>query len=306
MQELAFDVARLPVLFVNVYLVGQPGESKEPWALVDAGLPGSAGTIRAAAAERFGTDRPPAAIYLTHGHFDHRGAAAELAETWQVPIFAATEELPFLTGRANYAPKDPTAGSSLGFMSLASRAFPDSGADLRPFVQALPVTGGELPAMPGWRAVPTPGHTAGHVSYFRERDGVLLAGDAFATTDLQSWTALPLGVRALNLPPLPFTPDWESAETSVDTLAALQPRVLAAGHGIPMTGPGSTAQLESFARGFHAPAQGRYARVPARPVDDAGTIPLPPAPADPLPLLAGAVVLGGLAASWLARRDRRG
>ncbi len=304
MQDLAPDLARLPVLFVNVYCVGDPG-TDEPWALIDAGLPGSARTIRNAAADRFGADRPPAAIYLTHGHFDHRGAAAELAETWDAPIYAATAELPFLTGRADYAPKDPTAGSSFGFMSLLSRAFPSGGTDLRPFVRPLPAENAELPGLPGWRWLPTPGHSAGHVSFFRERDGALVAGDAFTTTDLQSWTDLPLGVQELRLPPLPFTPDWENARASVETLAALDARLLACGHGIPLHGQEATRGLRRLAANFRPPEQGRYAHTPARPVDENGTIPLPPKPADPLPLVAGAAIVGLLAASWLAPRRRR-
>ncbi|MBV9128048.1 MAG: MBL fold metallo-hydrolase [Verrucomicrobia bacterium] len=308
MQELASDVARLSVLFVNTYFVGDPQDANAPWVLIDAGLPGSATALRLAAERRFGVNRPPTAIYLTHGHYDHRGAAGDLAELWQAPIYASHAEMPFLTGLADYAPRDPTAGSALGFMSLLSRAFPDSGANLRPHMIPLPPAEDALPGMPGWRWVATPGHSPGQVAFFRESDRALIAGDAFATTDLQSWTALPLGVRAVSSPPLPFTPDWESALTSVETLAQLRPRLLACGHGLPMGGWATdddvASQLRDFAAHFQPPAQGRYAHAPARPIDDAGTIPLPPAPADPLPAIVGAAALGVCAASWLARRQR--
>ena len=56
------DAARLPVVFVNAYLAGEPGppgEASGPWALVDTGLPHSAALTRAAARARSG-DRPPA------------------------------------------------------------------------------------------------------------------------------------------------------------------------------------------------------------------------------------------------------
>jgi glyoxylase-like metal-dependent hydrolase (beta-lactamase superfamily II) len=213
--------------------------------------------------------------------------------------------MPFLTGLADYAPGDPTAGSALGFMSLASRAFPSRGVNLRPHIQPLPDDGKTLPGLPGWHCVPTPGHSAGHVSFFRERDGALIAGDAFATTDLQSWTALPLGVREISLPPLPFTPDWESARESVRALAALEPRLLACGHGLPLRGEVAARKLRIFASKFRPPEQGRYARTPARPIDENGTIPLPPRPTDPLPAMVAAATLGVLAASWVARRSRR-
>ena len=102
------DVVRLPILFVNAYLVGDPGG---PWALVDTGLPFSSGLTRSVAAERFG-GRPPEAIVLTHGHFDHAGSAAALAEAWDVPVYAHALEMPYLTGRSSYAPPDRPASAS--------------------------------------------------------------------------------------------------------------------------------------------------------------------------------------------------
>ncbi len=47
---------------------------------------GSARILRAAE-DLFG-DQPPAAIVLTHGHFDHRSSARQLAEHWDVPVYA--------------------------------------------------------------------------------------------------------------------------------------------------------------------------------------------------------------------------
>ena len=39
-----------------------------------------------------------------------------------------------------------------------------------------------IPGFPEWKYIHTPGHTPGHVSLFREKDKVLIAGDAFVTT----------------------------------------------------------------------------------------------------------------------------
>ena len=96
MESFAPGVARLGVVFVNVFAVGEPGG---PWMLVDSGLAGSAGLIRRAVAERFGTC--PEAILLTHGHFDHIGSARDLADGWGVPIYAHPLETPYLTGRSD-------------------------------------------------------------------------------------------------------------------------------------------------------------------------------------------------------------
>ncbi len=86
----------------------------------------------------------------------------------------------------------------------------------------------------GWQTLETPGHTPGHVSFFRPADGVLLAGDALTTMDLDSfWGTLAKRPRVCR-PPVPATGDWVRARESVRLLAALRPSVIAAGHGVPM------------------------------------------------------------------------
>ncbi len=155
-EPVAQGVARLGVVFVNVFALGEPGG---PWVLVDAGLPGSAGYIRRAVADRFGTGARPEGILLTHGHFDHVGAAQDLADGWDVPLYAHPLETPYLTGRSDYPPRDPTMG---GAMAQMSRLMPDHGYDFGGRVQTLPADGG-VPGLPNWRWLHTPGHTPGHV-----------------------------------------------------------------------------------------------------------------------------------------------
>src|SRR5688572_2854808 len=118
-EELTPDLARLRIAFVNLYFAGAPGVSA-PWALVDAGLAVGAATILRVAAERFGVDARPAAIILTHGHFDHVGALEALLGVWDVPVYAHTAELPFLTGSADYPPPDLTVGGGLPEIGRAS------------------------------------------------------------------------------------------------------------------------------------------------------------------------------------------
>ncbi len=299
--EVAAGVVRVPTVFVNAYLVDAPGG----WVLVDTGLPGFAWRVRRAAAARYGAASRPAAIVLTHGHFDHAGSALALAHRWGVPVYAHRLELPYLTGRSDYPPQDPTVG---GAIAQLSRVFPHHGYDFGHRVRALPEDGveeGGVPALPGWRWLHTPGHTPGHVSLWRERDRTLLAGDAFATTNLDAWTSQVTHERELGRPPTPFTPDWAAARRSVERLAALAPARVAAGHGRSLAGPGLAARLQRFAARFAPPPYGRYVGRPAR-ADATGTVALPPPVADPLlgkAAVAALVVLGAVGLYAALRRD---
>ncbi len=286
-ERIAPDVGWLPISFVNAYFVGRPGEA---WAVIDTGLPGRAEHIFEAAEARFGAGAQPEAIYLTHGHFDHRGSAGQLAEKWDVPIYAHQMELPYLTGRSAYPPPDPTIGGAIAFLS---RFMPSGTADLEGRVVELP--DGELPGLPQWHWIATPGHSPGHVSFFRSSDRVLLAGDALATMDMDSWVGLVSKKRKLSRAGAPFNSDWDATRLSVQKLAELRPNVVGCGHGIPMGGADLPERLQRFAERFEPPRHGRYVSAPAR-ADTDGVISLPPAPFDPVPLAtATALLAAGIA-----------
>jgi glyoxylase-like metal-dependent hydrolase (beta-lactamase superfamily II) len=265
-----------------------------------------AAKILSIAADRFGVDSRPAGIVLTHGHFDHVGALEALLAVWDVPVYAHTDELPFLTGQADYPPPDPTVGG--GLMARLSPLFPERGIDLGYRVQALPANG-DVPGMPGWRWIHTPGHAPGHVSLFRASDGVLIAGDAVCTTKQESAYAVLTQRQVLTGPPAYFTIDWDKAERSVATIASLQPLVVAAGHGEPMRGGSLPDDLIALSRDFNQrvrPAHGRYVQRPAI-ADDDGVIALP-APSRASRVRWGAlsgVAAATFAGTWLYRRFGR-
>ena len=294
MQEIVPGAAYLPLTIENVYFVGEPGQ---PWILVDAGVPGMTARILAAVAERYGENARPEAILLTHGHTDHAGSAAALAETWNVPIYVHPLEFPYLTGKSKYPPKDPTVG---GAMALLSRVFPMDVTDLTGLLQPLP-DGGVVPGLPDWQWHFTPGHSPGHVSYFNADKSVLLAGDAFATVNLNSFAALLTKKQDISLPAPPFTCDWDAARKSVALLAGLDPIAIGAGHGAPMSGPNIPADLRHFAATFTPPAHGRYVGSPAR-TDLNGIVSLPPPAPDLFPVQAAAIVAVATGAHALSRK----
>lgn len=301
-EEVAPGVARLDLGLVNVYMVGAPGG---PWALVDAGLPRSAALIRRVVAARYGAGARPEAIVLTHGHFDHAGSSLDLAKEWEVPIYAHPLEMPYLTGKSDYPPQDPTMG---GAIAQIARLFPHGGYDFGDRVQPLPTDGG-VPGAENWHWVHTPGHTPGHVSLFRKTNGTLLAGDALATMDMDSWSSQLTRKRKLSRPPAPFTPDWASAQRSIKALARLKPSIVAAGHGLPMAGPHVAEELQGLAGGLISPRTGRYVDRPAR-ADEEGVWELPPPVSDPLPMVAAGAALAvvtavaTIALAWRWRRRK--
>lgn len=290
----ADGVFHTKIVFVGAYFVDTP--ENDSWVLVDTGLPFSEGKIRRAAESRYGTKKP-SSIVLTHGHFDHAGAALNLAEDWDVPIYAHRLEMPYLTGKSDYPPQDSTMGGAIAQMA---RLFPHGGYDFGDRVQQLPDSG-EIPQMSEWKFFHTPGHTAGHISLWRERDRTLIAGDAFATMNLDSWISNITEKQEFCNPPAPFTTDWQAAQNSVETLADLEPNAVGAGHGQPILGANTARKLKEFARNFQPPVHGRYVDSPAI-TDENGVVALPPPAFDFYKLFAGAIAASVLV-TVLARRS---
>lgn len=299
-KEVASDVFHLSLNFANVYFIGRPGGA---WTLVDTATPGHAQRIYEAAKQIYGPDARPEAILLTHGHRDHSGSAADLANFWDVPIVAHGLELPYLTGKSKYPPPDPTVG---GFMALYGRFVPAWSCDFRDRIRTLE-PGVEAPGLSGWEWHHTPGHSPGHVVLFRRTDATLIAGDAITTVNLDSFFAVAMQRQRVCGPPNPFTPDWPRAHESVRRIAELRPVTIATGHGIPMSGGKAVQQLAELAMNLPIPAHGRYVQEPAR-MDENGVVFLPPAPPDNLPaaaMLVGAAAAAGTMFAVAARRRKR-
>jgi glyoxylase-like metal-dependent hydrolase (beta-lactamase superfamily II) len=182
----------------DVYCLGPRGRTQTDvyfvrsgslWALVDAGWAKDGPSIKRAAESIFGADTPPVSILLTHVHPDHAGSALELARIWECPVYMHPHELPIANGdfaaMTKYAgpldhwvvlPLMRAMGRRRREATLARSSLRDVSHPFEP--------GAGAPGLPGWECIPTPGHTPGHVSFFRASDRVLITGDAVVTLKL--------------------------------------------------------------------------------------------------------------------------
>ncbi|WP_067728009.1 MBL fold metallo-hydrolase [Oceanobacillus damuensis] len=254
LHQVAEDVHCFTNQIVNLCFVG----NADNWVLVDAGMPKSAKRIIDQAEKLYGENAKPKALILTHGHFDHVGAAEELVEKWNIPVFAHPLELPFLTGEKSYPDPDPSVEG--GMVAKISEFFPEEPINLKGNISAFPEDG-TVPGLPDWEWLHTPGHTPGHVSLLRKTDKLLIAGDAFITVKQDELWKVMMQTEEVNGPPRYFTPDWEASECSVAKLAGLNPTTAITGHGRPMSGEDLSEGLQRLTTNFKeiaVPDHGKY------------------------------------------------
>lgn len=244
----------------NVYFV----RSGSSWILIDAASANCGLLIQKTAESLFGANASPASILLTHTHPDHAGSALELARTWDCPVYVHPDELPLATAVDLSVSKQYANPLDRWIILPMLRAMPPrrlksllSKTSIKEVVQAFDPDAA-VPGLPDWECIPTPGHTPGHVAFSRTSDRVLIAGDALLTADLNSlWGCLLWSLRVnkqkVSGPPWYLTWNMRAAKESVATLAGLEPRVLACGHGIPMTGDRIAGELHAFADHFPGP-----------------------------------------------------
>lgn len=217
MREVAEDVFHLPLSprsSVNAYLIGD--------VLVDAGFAWQGGRVLSQVRGRIVQRH-----VLTHAHVDHAGGTRKVVDALGVPVQAGTDDLPALhSGEVTLEVAAPLRKLSSYYASFG--AVPE----------ATPLREGDEVG-PGFVVLDTPGHSPGHVSFWRERDGVLLCGDVINSMNLV--TTRP----GIQQPPGIFTPEPARNRASIRRLAALEPQLVLVGHGPPVRGAAS--KLRSFA-----------------------------------------------------------
>jgi glyoxylase-like metal-dependent hydrolase (beta-lactamase superfamily II) len=223
-NQIAPDVHHIPLLprdAINAYLVGR--------VLVDTGVGASGGKLAAIVREH-GVE----AIALTHAHGDHGGSARKLADEFGLPVWTgAADREAAESGKV--VKKSPFDGPGLRVVAGLLGDFKGV-----PVARTL-AEGDELSA--GFTVLDVPGHSPGHVAFWRASDGVLIAGDVFFNMHLL--TTAP----GLRQPPGAFTVDPAQNRESERRLASLEPTVAAFGHG-PVIAGDAGAQLQAFVAGL--------------------------------------------------------
>ncbi len=211
MKRLADDVEQLdgfPPNAVNIYLAGG--------VLFDAGT-----RDRRSGILKELSGRSVQAHALTHGHADHQGSSASVSQSLGIPFACGALEADALASGAI----GPLSPSNFFAQFVAKRM---AGPACR---VARRLTEGD--EIGGFRVVGVPGHSPGHIAYWRESDRVLILGDVL--TNMNLFTLQP----GLHQPPGFFTVDPGQNRRSARRLVELgiEPALVCFGHGPPLRDP---------------------------------------------------------------------
>ena len=216
MRQLAREVYLLrgwPPNAINVYLVGD--------VLIDAATRQGENRIM-----RQISQRAVSAHALTHAHPDHQGASHAICERLGIPLWCGQGDIP-----AMETPGGVQNSQAPGWLNRLQQRYWTGPP--HPVARAL-VEGDEVA---GFTVLETPGHSRGHVAYWRQDDRVLILGDVLNGMNLMT------GIPGLHEPPAVFTPDPARNRQSARRLAELRPLLTCFGHGPPLRDPGKLADF---------------------------------------------------------------
>jgi glyoxylase-like metal-dependent hydrolase (beta-lactamase superfamily II) len=154
---------------------------------------------------------------LTHAHPDHQGASHEICERLGIPFWVGAADADAAENPELIGERQPDSF----FAQFFHRVFTGPG---HPVDRTL----AEGDEVAGFRVLDVPGHSAGHVAFWRESDRVLILGDVLNNMDVMT------GLPGLRLPKPFLTPDPDRNRISAKRLAELEPSLVLFGHGAPL------------------------------------------------------------------------
>jgi hydroxyacylglutathione hydrolase len=169
---------------------------------------------------------------LTHAHSDHQGASKEVSETLGVPFWVGEADADAAERPELIRERQPDHPVSRFFF----RALAGPGRRVDRSLR-------EGDEVAGFRVIHVPGHSAGHLAFWRESDRVLILGDVLTNMDVMT------GVRGLREPKPFLTPDPARNRDSARRLAPLEPALVLFGHGPPLR---DTKKFVDFVNGLPA------------------------------------------------------
>jgi hydroxyacylglutathione hydrolase len=167
---------------------------------------------------------------LTHAHPDHQGASKEVCEQLEVPFWVGEHDADAAERPELIDERQPDHPITRFF--FRSMHGPGRRVDRK-------LREGDEVA--GFSVIDAPGHSAGHVAFFRKSDRVLVLGDVLNDADIFT------GIPGLREPKPYFTPDPAENRRSARKLAALEPELVLFGHGPPLR---DTRKFVEFVQGL--------------------------------------------------------
>lgn len=216
---------------INAYLVRE----EDGLTLIDTGIGGTEGAILEAARQ---IGQPIRRVALTHAHGDHVGSLDALRATLpEAEVLISARDARLLAGDMTLDEGEPVDKLRGGFVEVETRP------------NRLLKDGDRVGSL---RVIAAPGHTPGHVAFFDERSGDLIAGDALVT-------AGGLHVAGMLRPLFPISPfatyHRPLALASARKLRDLKPARLAVGHGPVLEAPAGAMEraIREAAHAFRLP-----------------------------------------------------
>lgn len=205
MPQVAKDVYHIPLMprnSINCYII--------EGFLIDSGIKSSFNKI-----SNYLKEIPIHAHALTHAHADHQGCSDKICSHFNVPLYCHEKEV--WRTESGFVTKDYPSNKNI-IARLQQKYWAGQGHKVSETLKENDMIG-------NFKIIETPGHSVGHISFFREKDGVLIIGDVATNMNLLTT------IEGLHLPPNIFTSDREENINSLLKLAKLNPKTICFGHG---------------------------------------------------------------------------